>query len=420
MNMLWKSIVRNPSFLSGALAGCLIAVLTLAGVSVFAQGSGDVPGGSPAPLDTESGPTSGSQMNDPVGDQPVGPAVQEANAGSPAHAAEADSATMFNGHANAPRAASAAISSAITYQGVLKENGQGANGSFDFRFRLFDAPAAGVQAGQFLAGGVAVQNGQFTTLLDFGPDAFAGQALWLEIAVRPAGGGAYETLTPRQPLTAAPLALSLPNVTTDPASGYVSIGGGVPISDYQFLGINNEIEDWVGMYITGGGPNARPFYGYATDDEGSYEYAWTEYNGGANEWQLHTTGGNVFGVSNTGDVRAAGHVSQPAAANGLVKATAFVECWHEPAFLSVISSFNTITGAPVTAAVGPAQGECYVDFGFDLSGRFYTATAVQAGLARGVTCDMDGGNNNRLRCMRYRFVAAGAEGWGGRIMISIY
>ncbi|MFO7679882.1 MAG: tail fiber domain-containing protein, partial [Chloroflexota bacterium] len=59
--------------------------------------------------------------------------------------------------------------------------------------------------------GVVVTEGYFTAVLNttgqFGGGAFNGEARWLEVAVRcPAGGGEYTTLTPRQPLDAAPLA----------------------------------------------------------------------------------------------------------------------------------------------------------------------------------------------------------------------
>jgi hypothetical protein len=388
-----KSAFRSSTFWSGALASALVGLLVLAAAGVSAQAGGD-------PRSNDAPPV--------VTDQP--------ERGDPAASGE----PMFEPPAVAPLAATAAINTSITYQGVLKDGAQPANGGFDLRFRLFDDPAAGVQLGEQVAAEVAVADGQFAVPLDFGPAAYSAQAVWLEIAVSPAGAGTYETLTPRQAITPAPLALGLPNVTTDPNTGRVSIGGGTAISSFEVFGINREIDGWVGMYITGGGPNARPFYGYATDDSGSFGYAWTEYNGADDEWQLYTVSGNVFAVSNGGDVRASGDFSQPATADGLVKAAAFVECWPDTALLAVARSFNSITGAPVTAAVGPAQGQCYVNFGFNLTGRFFSATAVQAGVPRGVTCDVDGSNPNRLFCMRWRLVDAGAEGWGGRIMITIY
>ena len=388
-----KSIFRSSTFWGGAVAGVLIAVLVLFAARASAQTGGDV-------------------RSDDV--LPQAPDTPQSN-DSPA-----SGDGMFGPNTTAPLAAAATIDSSITYQGVLKDGDQLATGSFDLRFRLYDDPAAGTELGEQITSDVPVEEGQFTVPLDFGSGAYSAQAVWLEIAVSPAGAGTYETLSPRQAITAAPLALGLPNVTTNPATGRVSIGGGTAISSFEMFGIHREIDDWVGMYITGGGPNARPFYGYATDDSGGYEFAWTEYNGGADEWQLYTVSGNVFAVSNAGDVRAAGDFSQPANAGGLVKAAAFVECWPDAAFLAVYSSFNTVTGAPVTAAVGPGLGECYIDVGFNLTGRFFSATAVQAGAPRGVTCDVDAGNTNRLRCMRWRPTDLGAEGWGGRIMVTIY
>jgi hypothetical protein len=51
-----------------------------------------------------------------------------------------------------------------------------------------------------------VSDGLFTVELDFGSDIFSGDALWLEVSVAP-GGGDFTTLSPRQPLNAAPYAL---------------------------------------------------------------------------------------------------------------------------------------------------------------------------------------------------------------------
>lgn len=67
---------------------------------------------------------------------------------------------------------------------------------------------AGTQSGSTLAPtNVAVSNGVFTVSLDFGAVAFPGANRWLEISVRVAGGGAFTTLTPRQPLTSTPYAI---------------------------------------------------------------------------------------------------------------------------------------------------------------------------------------------------------------------
>jgi hypothetical protein len=120
-------------------------------------------------------------------------------------------ATAGAAHAQAP------MGSAFTYQGRLADAGVPASGSFDFRFALFDAATGGSAVGAPVSiPAVAVTGGLFTVALDFGPAAFAGQARWLQVEVRPAGGGGYTALTPRQELTPAPHAGF--SSRTDPAN----------------------------------------------------------------------------------------------------------------------------------------------------------------------------------------------------------
>ena len=313
------------------------------------------------------------------------------------------------------------IDSGITYQGILSNSSEPATGNFDLRFQLFDALSDGTQLGEQIHLGVPVNSGQFTVQLNFSPEIFAAQAIWLEIAVKPEGTGTYQPLTPRQKISAAPLALSLPNVSTDLATGQVSIGGGTSISSYEVFNIKRNIEDWVGMYIVGGGPNARPFYGYATNDTTPYKFAWTEYNGSAGEWQVWTVNGKVFSVNDGGDIYGVGDFIQSPTSDGLVKASALVECWPDPLIVRVLRSFNTITGTAVTASAGPSTGQCYVDFGFSLENRYFSAVALQSlGGIRGVTCDFDTPNVNRLRCVRWTPSDTGAAPLAGRIIITIY
>ncbi len=97
---------------------------------------------------------------------------------------------------------------AFTYQGRLEANGQPAHGLYDLRFILYDAEVGGSQQGPDLnQSAVTVSEGLFVVTLDFGAGVFSGGERWLEIALRPAGGGTFTTLSPRQPVTAAPYAL---------------------------------------------------------------------------------------------------------------------------------------------------------------------------------------------------------------------
>lgn len=93
----------------------------------------------------------------------------------------------------------------ITYQGQLQSSSTPASGSYDFEFVLFDG--GGAQIGPTLVrNGVAVAAGVFTVNLDFGA-GFTGATRSLEIRVRQSGGGAFTTLSPRQPVTSAPYSI---------------------------------------------------------------------------------------------------------------------------------------------------------------------------------------------------------------------
>jgi len=103
---------------------------------------------------------------------------------------------------------------AFTYQGRLNDGASPASGSYDLRFTIYDSSGGpGVVAGPLTNSPVTVSNGLFTVTLDPGAGVFTGAERWLEIAVRPNGGGAFTALAPRQPLTAAPYAITAGNVT---------------------------------------------------------------------------------------------------------------------------------------------------------------------------------------------------------------
>jgi hypothetical protein len=106
-----------------------------------------------------------------------------------------------------PQLSASPLGTAFTYQGKLTAGGQPASGSYDLMFTLCDASSGGYAvAGPITNAAVTVSNGCFTVALDFGSGVFTDQARWLEIAVRPAGGGVFAPLDPRQALTAAPYA----------------------------------------------------------------------------------------------------------------------------------------------------------------------------------------------------------------------
>ena len=105
------------------------------------------------------------------------------------------------------------VGTAFTYQGQLKQGGVPADGEFDFLFRLYDSDSGHVQLGSpCVVYDQTVTNGLFTVELDFGAGVFTGDAVWLEVAVRPSGSSVYAFLSPRQAVTATPYALALPGL----------------------------------------------------------------------------------------------------------------------------------------------------------------------------------------------------------------
>ncbi len=123
------------------------------------------------------------------------------------------------------------LGSEFTYQGKLIQSGTPADGPFDFVFTLWES--GGQQVGSTeQANGVLVTDGLFVVSLDFGGDIFNGEARWLEIQVRPAGGGQFTTLNPRQQVTAVPYALQTRGLFVD-EQGRVGIGTVTPNDKVQ-------------------------------------------------------------------------------------------------------------------------------------------------------------------------------------------
>jgi hypothetical protein len=95
---------------------------------------------------------------------------------------------------------------AFTYNGKLSVGGNPANGIFDLRFAICDAVTNGNIYGVVTNSATGITNGLFTATLDFG-GVFNGSNYWLEIAARTNGGGAFTTLSPREPVMPTPYAI---------------------------------------------------------------------------------------------------------------------------------------------------------------------------------------------------------------------
>jgi len=209
-----------------------------------------------------------------------------------------------------------ALAQPVTYQGVLDDSGGPADGLYDVRFSLHTTELGGTPTAIETNLAVQVTDGLFTTQIDFPPNTLTTATRWLEIAVRPTGGGAYTPL-PRQFMTATPFAaVDLSEPWQRPNSSSISFGDGddyalvnrtYRLNTNEIFGIRGASTGFQGMNISVDSDDSIPFYGYFIQETPSYFGAYHYYFPAANEWVLYVDGGDVFRVSgDTGNATATG------------------------------------------------------------------------------------------------------------------
>ncbi len=167
----------------------------------------------------------------------------------------------------------------FTYQGQLLNNTTPAIGNHDFEFSLFSAVSGGTQLGSTITlTNVLVQNGVFSVQLNFGSN-FPGANRFLEIRVRPSGGGAFTPLSPRQAISSSPY--SIKSLSADNATQL----GGVAANQYVLSGASSIN---AGTQFNIGGQRVLSVQG--TDN----------VFGGVGAGQINTGGANTFFGKNAG------------------------------------------------------------------------------------------------------------------------
>jgi hypothetical protein len=263
----------------------------------------------------------------------------------------------------------AAQSTEFKYQGRLTSTGAPASGGHDFEFALFDSLAAGSQLGATInRNGVSVTDGIFAVNLDFG-NQFPGGPRFLEIRVRPSGGGAFTTLNPRQEITSTPYAVR--SQAANSATNADQLGG-VPASSYlQTNGNGSGLTNLDASSITTGtlaaargGTGPAGAAGNFLRSNGS---AWTSSSiqptdlpAGASSYIQNTSSPqassnfNVSGNGTIGGVLSAGRVSVGGVPNGLLVPSGFASFFgggggNSTASGSGNTAFGTLAGAGLTS-----------------------------------------------------------------------
>lgn len=210
-------------------------------------------------------------------------------------------------------------STAFTYQGSLKTDGAAANGTYDFEFALYNAATGGTQSGSTnVRSAVAVAEGVFGVELDFGSQ-FNGDARFLEIRVKPAAGGSYTTLTPRQTILSTPYAIRSLSATNASNSSDSSRLGGIVASQYvlttdsrmtdartplagsgSYIQNSSTLQPGTNFNISGNGTVGATL-------TGNILRANSQFNLGANRVLFAGAIGNTFVGIDTGNVNTAGN-----------------------------------------------------------------------------------------------------------------
>ena len=138
----------------------------------------------------------------------------------------------------------AAQGTVFTYQGKLNQNGVPFTGTAEIAPTLWDAATGGSPVATNTPATILVNvsTGLFTAPLDFGSSPFSsGPARWLQLGVRTAAGP-FTTLTPLQPLTATPYAITAGTAATAlSVSGTMNatnLTGKIPLSNLSGITSN--------------------------------------------------------------------------------------------------------------------------------------------------------------------------------------
>ncbi len=129
-----------------------------------------------------------------------------------------------------------ATGSAFTYQGRLIKNGQPISDTCALSLSLWDASSGGSFLNSNTFNTVPISNGLFTVQIDYGATAFAGDARWIETAVKCTGDANYITLSPRTRLTAAPYAIY--SLNSWALNGNANTGGGGYLGTTDNVGLS--------------------------------------------------------------------------------------------------------------------------------------------------------------------------------------
>ncbi len=273
----------------------------------------------------------------------------------------------------------ASANTTFTYQGQLASGGEPFDGNVDMEFRLFDAGQGGSQIGVTIGGQVEVAGGLFQVELDFGNQSWE-NGVWLEINVD------GTTITPRQRIMAAPLAMR-------------ALEGGTPWnvqpSGISFLGERVAI----GQAASAAPQRLSVRSGTGQDPMSVLTAA------GLRALHVHENTGVTIGgffLAPEGGLMVHGDAAQERTSYGFAKAGAVIECGDQGGGApgSIVRGFNNVPSANPAGALNyltafDSVGNCRIELGFDLNDSIIVAMGSSFS-GRNVECGVT--QTTQLRC----------------------
>jgi hypothetical protein len=272
------------------------------------------------------------------------------------------------------------LGTAFTYQGQLADNGAPANGSYDFTFALYSSASGGTPIDTIELDAQTVTAGLVNASLDFTDAPYTGQALWVEVGVRGAGGGTFTTLMPRQTINATPYALYALNAPSSGGSLTLPFDGSASSATPTFAVTNTGSGGAVQAVGAGTGFNNAALQTTATSNGGIALYAFADTSTGAPSAPAttavitndSTAGGDIIEGWNVGIVRFAVDTEGNVSAGGTVSGTS--------------ASANGVEGSTSGAASG-VYGQAAATAGFGVAGRSGSGSGIAAPTQAGILAD---------------------------------
>jgi hypothetical protein len=177
-------------------------------------------------------------------------------------------------------ALSAAVSSRISYQGLLKENTIPVNGSRNMIFEIHDNNGCSSLRQSIQKSGVQLENGLFTTQLDISSPLMNGRALWIKVKVGDIALGCEEILPVPYAISFRPEA-RIVNSSSSYMLALDNTGSGdglraysaSPSKDYAAVWAVNNSNTGSGIAVYANSPNGYGVYAKSSSDLNPSIYA---------------------------------------------------------------------------------------------------------------------------------------------------